>query len=382
MTPARVEPPLAFLAELTHRCPLQCPYCSNPLELVGGRAELSTAEWITVFEDAARLGVMQVHLSGGEPTARRDLVGLVRAAEQAGLYTNLITSGVLLDRRKIDDLAAAGLRHIQLSIQDADPAEADRIAAYPQAHLKKLAVAREIRSAGLALTLNVVVHRRNLPRLDGIIDIAVDLGAERLEVAHAQYHGWALINRAALMPSQDQVQSAVATIAAAARRLHGRMQIDHVVPDYHARRPKACMGGWGRRFFVIAPDGAMLPCHAATSIPGMSFPNVRTTALKAAWDDSAAFTAFRGTAWMAEPCRSCEFRDVDFGGCRCQALTLAGHAAATDPVCDRSPLHDKLQALVEREVASGTSSLQLRRPKPSSRASDRSREYGLVTLID
>ena len=364
MTLPKIDPPLAFLAELTHRCPLQCPYCSNPLELVGARSELATADWIAVFDQAARLGAMQVHLSGGEPTVRRDLVALVRSAEDAGLYTNLVTSGVLLDRRKLDELAAAGLRHIQLSIQDADSQEGDRIAAYPQAHAKKLSIAREIRDAGLALTLNVVVHRHNLLRLDRIIDIALDLGAERLEIAHAQYHGWALLNRAALMPTGDQVQSAITKVADAAQRLHGRLRIDHVAPDYHARRPKACMGGWGQRFFVVAPDGAILPCHAATSIPGMSFPNVRTATLQAAWDDSAAFAAFRGTAWLAEPCRSCELRDVDFGGCRCQALTLAGHAAATDPVCDRSPLHGEVRAIVEREASDAAPPFRVRRPKP------------------
>jgi pyrroloquinoline quinone biosynthesis protein E len=363
MTSPRVDAPLAFLAELTHRCPLQCPYCSNPLELVGANAELSTADWVAVFDEAVRLGAMQVHLSGGEPTARRDLVALVHAAENAGLYTNLVTSGVLVDRRRIDELAAAGLRHVQLSIQDADPAEGDRIAAYPKAHLKKLSIAREIRAAGLALTLNVVVHRRNLLRLNQIIDVAVDLGAERLEIAHAQYHGWALINRAALMPTRDQVHEATAVIAEAKQRLHGRIRIDHVAPDYHARRPKACMGGWGQRFFAIAPDGTMLPCHAATSIPGFSFPNVKTTALKVAWEHSAAFKAFRGTAWLAEPCRSCEWRDVDFGGCRCQALTLAGDAAATDPVCDRSPLHRDLQAMVDREVAGASPPFRFRRLK-------------------
>lgn len=365
MTPPRVEPPLAFLAELTHRCPLQCPYCSNPLELVGARAELATDDWITVFDQAVALGAMQVHLSGGEPTARRDLAALVRAAESAGLYTNLVTSGVLLDRRKLDELAAAGLRHVQLSIQDADSNEGDRIAAYGQAHAKKLSIAKQIREAGLALTLNVVVHRHNLPRLDRIIDIALDLGAERLEIAHAQYHGWALLNRAALMPTRDQVQSAEEKVAEARQRLDGRLRIDHVAPDYHARRPKACMGGWGQRFFVVAPDGAILPCHAATSIPGMSFPNMKTATLEAAWKHSAAFAAFRGTDWLAEPCRSCELRDVDFGGCRCQALTLAGDAAATDPVCDRSPLHGKVQAIVEREASDAVPPFRFRRPKPS-----------------
>jgi pyrroloquinoline quinone biosynthesis protein E len=367
MSLRRIDPPLAFLAEVTHRCPLQCPYCSNPLELVRANAELTTADWITVFAEAAQLGAMQVHLSGGEPTARRDLSTLVRAAEDAGLYTNLITSGVLLDRRKVDELAAAGLRHVQLSIQDADPVEADRIAAYPGAHLKKLSIAREIRAAGLALTLNVVVHRLNLIRLEQIIDIALELGAERLEIAHAQYHGWALLNRAALIPARDQVQQAMVAVAEAKQRLNGRIRIDYVASDYHARRPKACMGGWGQRFFVVAPDGAMLPCHAAPSIPGLAFPNVKTTSLKAAWEDSAAFAAFRGTTWLAEPCRSCELRDIDFGGCRCQALALAGDAAAADPVCDLSPLHGDLQTMVDQEVSGPSPPLRFRRLKAAVR---------------
>jgi pyrroloquinoline quinone biosynthesis protein E len=364
---AQVEAPLAFLAELTHRCPLQCPYCSNPTELVRGDAELPTAEWTRVFTEAAELGAMQVHLSGGEPTARRDLVELVRAAEETGLYTNLITSGILLDRDRLECLAGAGLRHVQLSIQDAGADAADRIAAYRGAHARKRAIAEQIRATGLALTLNVVLHRLNVAHLDQIISLGLELGAERIELAHAQYHGWALENRAALMPSREQVKAATAVIAAARQRLSGRIRIDDVAPDYHAQLPKSCMGGWGRRFFVISPDGSILPCHAATSIPGFSFPNVKSSSLKQAWEGAPAFQAFRGTEWMREPCRSCERRFVDFGGCRCQALTLAGDAASADPVCHRSPLHGDVQAIVDREPSSEPAPIRFRRMYPRAR---------------
>jgi pyrroloquinoline quinone biosynthesis protein E len=340
-----IDPPLAILAELTHRCPLQCPYCSNPIELARASEELATDEWLRLFDEAAALGALQVHLSGGEPAARRDLDLLVAGARRAGLYTNLITSGLLLDRARLDALVAAGLDHVQLSVQDSEAASADRIAGHAGAHARKLRFATEVRAAGLPLTLNVVMHRHNIAHLERLIELAVDLGALRMEVAHVQYYGWGFANRAALLPARAEVETAAATVEAARARLKGRLTIDHVVPDYHARRPKACMGGWGRRFLAIAPNGAILPCHAAATIPGLDFPNARTHSLGQAWHHSPAFQRFRGTDWMPEPCRSCDRREIDWGGCRCQALALTGDPAAVDPVCELAPDHAVVAAL-------------------------------------
>lgn len=351
MTPP-VPPPLALLAELTHRCPLRCAYCSNPVALTRASDELDAATWARVFDEAAALGCLQVHLSGGEPTARRDITDIVAAASRAGLYTNLITAGVLLDAARIAALRAAGLDHVQLSVQGAGAAGADRLAGYP-GHARKLEVARLLREAGLPLTLNAVVHRQNLDQLPGLIELALRLGAGRLEVAHVQYYGWALANRAALLPTRAQLQAAVETVEAARAAHQGRLVIDHVVPDYFARRPKSCMGGWGQRFLAVSPAGKVLPCHAAESIPGMAFANVADTPLGEAWRNSAAFQRFRGTAWMAEPCRSCERRTIDWGGCRCQAAALLGDAAATDPACALSPHHGMLADAIATAAAAG-----------------------------
>jgi pyrroloquinoline quinone biosynthesis protein E len=342
--PADLGPPLALLAELTHRCPLQCPYCSNPRALVGHGAELDTATWQRVLGEAARLGVLQVHFSGGEPTARRDLVELVRYAAAVGLYSNLITSGVQLDRARLATLADAGLDHVQLSFQDADDASGDHIAAYHGAQAKKRAVAALVVAQGLPLTANLVVHRRNLARLPAMIDMATGLGAARIEVAHVQYYGWALANRAALLPTEAQLAAADAIVAAARARLKGRVVIDYVPPDYFARRPKACMSGWGRRFINITPSGKALPCHAAETLPGIAFPSVTTESLADIWWRSDAFARFRGTGWMPEPCRSCDQREIDWGGCRCQALALTGDATRTDPVCELAPDHARVAA--------------------------------------
>jgi pyrroloquinoline quinone biosynthesis protein E len=339
-----VEPPLALLAELTHRCPLRCPYCSNPLELSRASAELDTAIWTRVFQEAAALGVLQVHLSGGEPLARRDLVELVGGAAAAGLYVNLITSGIRLDADRLARLVDAGLEHVQLSLQDADPGTGDRIAGLAGAQQIKREAAALVCAAGLALTVNAVVHRQNLAHLGNIIDLALALGADRLEVAHVQYYGWALPNRAALLPSREQLDTATATVEAARVRLAGRLVIDYVVPDYYAHRPKACMGGWGRRFLNVTPNGKVLPCHAAETLPGLRFPSVREASLAEIWYHSAAFAHFRGTAWMPEPCRSCERREIDWGGCRCQAFALTGEAARTDPACTLSSDHHLLDA--------------------------------------
>ncbi|MGH6928098.1 MAG: pyrroloquinoline quinone biosynthesis protein PqqE [Dongiaceae bacterium] len=356
-----ISPPLALLAELTHRCPLQCPYCSNPINLERAGQELTTAEWTRAIDEAAAMGVLQIHLSGGEPTARQDLEQIVRHAHDAGLYTNLITAGVLLDERRIKALADAGLDHIQLSFQDSEPEGGDRIGGFKGGHKKKIQVARWIRAAGLPLTLNLVVHRQNLHHLEDLIAMAVELDAHRMEIAHVQYYGWAFRNRAALMPTREQLEAATATVTAARERLKGKVVIDYVVPDYYARRPKSCMGGWGRQFLNISPAGKVLPCHAAESVTTLSFDSVRQRPLADIWMNSEAFNRYRGTDWMPEPCRSCDRREIDWGGCRCQALALTGDAAATDPACELSPDHAKLVAAAEQESAGPAPEFRYRR---------------------
>jgi PqqA peptide cyclase len=334
-----IEPPLAILAELTHRCPLQCPYCSNPTHLAGASWELTTAEWRDVLTQAAEAGALQVHFSGGEPTARQDLVDLVRHAVSAGLYTNLITSGVPLNQMRVDALAEAGLDHVQISFQDVDDVSGDRVAGMAGAQRKKREVAAMVRRTGLPLTVNLVVHRQNLGRLPAMLDLAAGLGAARIEVAHVQYYGWALANRDALLPSRAQLDVATEVVEAARLRLAGAVVIDYVVPDYYARLPKSCMGGWGRRFLTVTPTGLVLPCHAAESLPGFDFPSVRDQTLAEIWRASDAFNRFRGTEWMPAPCSGCDRREIDWGGCRCQAFALTGDAGATDPACSRSPHH-------------------------------------------
>lgn len=344
-------PPIGLLAELTHRCPLRCPYCSNPLELERRDAELDTATWKRVLSEAAALGVLHIHLSGGEPTARPDLVELARHCAQEGLYTNLITSGIGRAGAMIDALYDAGLDHVQLSVQGATADTADRIGGYAGGHGAKLAFAHKVVELGLPLTLNAVIHRGNIHEVEEIIALAVALKAKRLEVAHTQYYGWAYVNRAALMPARADVDRSIALVEAARRRLEGVLVIDMVIPDYYARYPKPCTGGWGRKTLNVTPTGKVLPCHASESIPGLEFWNVRTHALADIWRGNPAFNAFRGTDWMAEPCRSCERRDMDFGGCRCQAMALLGDAGATDPACSKSPFHGRMEALASAEAA-------------------------------
>ncbi len=359
--PAAVGRPLALLAELTHRCPLQCPYCSNPVALERAGNELGTEDWRRVIDEAAELGVLQIHFSGGEPTVRRDLEELVRHARAAGLYTNLITAGVLLDAARLQALVAAGLDHVQLSFQDSRPEGGDRIGGYRGGHARKLAVARMVREAGLPLTLNLVMHRQNLDHLPELLDMAVALDAHRVEVAHVQYYGWALKNRAALMPTRAQLERATATVAEARKRLEGRLTIDYVVPDYYARRPKACMGGWGRQFLNVSPSGKVLPCHAAESITALQFDSVRDRRLSEIWENSDAFNRFRGTDWMPELCRSCERREIDWGGCRCQAFALLGDAEATDPACGKSAFHAELVGIAERDSGASAPAFVYRR---------------------
>lgn len=343
--------PLAVLAELTHRCPLQCSYCSNPLELEKSSNELTTEEWFRVIDELAEIGVLQIHFSGGEPAARKDLVQLVQRATDAGLYSNLITSAVMLTRDRLEQLADAGLNHVQISIQGAEATLADRVGGFRNGHAKKLEVAGWVRDLDLPLTINAVMHRQNLHQLPQIIALATALGAARLEVANVQYYGWALKNRQALMPSRAQMEECTRLVEAARTRLQGILEIDYVIPDYYAERPKQCMGGWGRQFFNISPAGKVLPCHAAETITGMAFDSVRgNKSIRWIWDNSDAFNKYRGTGWMPEPCQSCEFKEIDFGGCRCQAFALTGDAGNTDPACNKSPLHARLFEMAEAEA--------------------------------
>jgi pyrroloquinoline quinone biosynthesis protein E len=349
--PFKVAPPVGLLAELTHRCPLGCPYCSNPLALEGRADELDAATWGQVFREADALGVLQVHLSGGEPASRRDLPEIVGHCAEAGLYSNLITSGIGVTEALVNNLADRGLDHVQLSIQDSEEASADHIGGYRGGHAKKLQVARWVVATGLPLTINAVIHRANVSRVAAIVELAVALGARRVEVAHAQYYGWALANRAALMPPREEADAAWAEVEAMRGKFEGTIVIDHVAPDYHARTPKPCMGGWGRKTLNVTPSGKVLPCHAAETIPDLEFWTVKDHSLSDIWRNAPAFNAFRGVGWMAEPCRSCERREIDFGGCRCQALALTGDARATDPACRLSPRHDLMQAMAKADSA-------------------------------
>ena len=345
--------PYTLIAELTHRCPLRCPYCSNPLDLDAHRAELATEEWCRVFEDAAALGVMQLHLTGGEPLARKDLEVLVAKARALDLYVNLITSGVPLKRERLEAIAKAGLDAIQLSVQDVDAARSDRIAGYP-CFDEKMRVAAWARELDLPLTLNVVLHRDNIDRTAEIVALGERLGAHRVELANVQYLGWALPNRAALLPSEAQITRAREVAAAEKERLQkegARIELLFVVADYYAAYPRACMDGWARRFIHMVPDGTVLPCHAAMSLPGLAFESVKKRPLAEIWRDSAGLNAFRGDAWMQEPCKGCSRKGLDFGGCRCQAYALMGDAAATDPACSLSPRHGIVEAA--RLVAKG-----------------------------
>ncbi len=346
-----LENPLALIAEVTHRCPLHCVYCSNPRDLARTQSELSTDEWTSVFQQSGKLGVLHAHFTGGEPLARGDLTELIAGARASGLYTNLITSGMGLNEERLQTLASAGLDHIQISFQDSREEAANWIAG-AKAHAHKIELSRAIRRHKIAFTVNLVVHRQNLDHLEEMIAFIEQLNPERVEIAHTQYYGWALANRAALMPTREQVEKAVAIVANAEKRLAGRVRIDSVVPDYYAKYPKACMGGWGRRLILINPAGKALPCHAAEVLPGFTFENVREKTLAWIWGESASFRRFRGEEWMPEPCRSCDRRTEDFGGCRCQAFLLAGDATVTDPACSLAPEHSVVESAV-REANAG-----------------------------
>jgi len=347
--------PYLLLAELTYRCPLHCPYCSNPVAYPGGR-ELSTEEWRRVFGEAAQLGVLHVGFSGGEPLGRADLADLAAAARAAGLYTNLITSAVGLQRQRAAQLHQAGLDSIQISFQSDQESLADQIAG-TKAHAVKLQAARMVRELGFPLTVNVVLHRGNIGRLEQIISLAEGLEAERLELANAQYYGWAFANRAALLPTRSQIAQAIEVVGAQKKRLLGRMEILFVTPDYYSERPKPCMNGWATRFLTVNPVGDVLPCPTASAIKGMSFENVRTRSLDWIWNRSESFNRFRGTAWMPVPCSECPMREIDFGGCRCQAALLTGDANLTDPACALSPYREKLTSFVESMQEDDTASL-------------------------
>jgi PqqA peptide cyclase len=337
----------ALIAEVTHRCPLHCVYCSNPLEMQRRSNELPTADWLSIFEQAGQMGVLQLHLTGGEPLARSDLTELIRGAREAQLYSNLITSGVGLDERRLDELIDAGLDHVQLSFQDSEEAAANEFAG-TRSHALKLRIAQIISKRHIAFTVNMVVHRHNLDRLQEMIAFAQQTGAQKLEIANVQYYGWALRNREALLPTRKQLDKSIEIMEAARERLKGKLRIDFVFPDYYAKYPKPCMNGWGHQQMLIDPAGRVLPCHAAAVIPGLDLPSARDHELQWIWEDSPAFNRFRDESWMPEPCRSCDRRGRDFGGCRCQALLLAGDAATTDPVCTLAPTHSLIEEILQR----------------------------------
>jgi PqqA peptide cyclase len=359
-----VDKPFGLLAELTYGCPLHCPYCSNPLELAAYRDELTTSEWRRVLTEARDLGVLQLHLSGGEPLLRRDLAEIVRCAAELGLYTNLITSALGLTRRRAEQLRDAGLDHVQISVQADESATSDRIAGTPSFE-RKLVAARMVKELGWPLTLNVVLHRHNIDRIAGILALAEELGADRIELANTQYYGWALRNRDALLPSRAQLERAEVVVRAVHERLQGRMEVIYVLPDHYERYPKPCMGGWGRRQLTVVPNGDVLPCPTAHTLP-LPRVSVRQHSLAWIWERSEAFQRFRGTDWMPDPCRSCERREIDFGGCRCQAFQLTGDAARTDPVCHLSPDHDVVVAAVRaaNEVPRPRDEALVPRPHP------------------
>lgn len=341
--------PLWLLAELTHACPLQCPYCSNPTELTRIGHEITTEDWLRVLRQARELGAVQLGLSGGEPLLRRDLEDIVAEGRELGFYSNLITSGVGMDANRVARLKDAGLDHIQISFQ-AGNAELNEYLSGTQSFKHKIDMARAVKAHGYPMVLNVVLHRHNIDELDEIIAMAEALEADEVELANTQYYGWALHNRDQLLPTREQLARAEATTNAYRQR-NGTMKLYFVVPDYYEQRPKACMSGWGDICLTVAPDGTALPCHAARQLPGLNFPSVREHDLEWIWCASNAFNHFRGFDWMAEPCKSCSEKYQDFGGCRCQAYLLTGNMYATDPVCAKSPQHHLITNAVERANA-------------------------------
>ncbi|NOQ94496.1 MAG: pyrroloquinoline quinone biosynthesis protein PqqE [Methylophaga sp.] len=344
----QIRQPLWLLAELTYSCPLQCPYCSNPMDFASVKKELTTEEWIDVFKQARAMGATQLGLSGGEPLTRPDLVELIKAARELGFYTNLITSGVGMDAAKVAEFKAAGLDHIQVSFQ-ASSEDLNNLIAGTDAFKHKIEMAKAVKANDYPMVLCFVTHRQNIDQVDEILDLCIELEADYVELATTQYYGWAMHNRDQLMPMKEQLVRAEATAHRYQEEQKGKMKIYYVVPDYYEERPKACMNGWGNIFLTVTPDGTALPCHAARELPGMTLPNVKDMSVDEIWNGSEDFNKFRGFDWMTEPCRSCDEKEKDFGGCRCQAFMLTGDATNADPVCSKSPHHH----LVEEAVAAG-----------------------------
>jgi len=343
----RGGPPLWLLAELTYRCPLHCVFCYNPVDYTRYGEELSTEEWLRVLREARKLGAAQLGFSGGEPLVREDLEILVAEAHQLGYYTNLITSGVGLTEQRIKAFKEAGLDHIQLSFQDSTQ-ELNDFLTHTRTFDLKERVAKLVRAYGYPTVLNVVLHRLNIDHIEQILAMAEAMGVEYLELANTQYYAWAMVNRDQLLPTREQLERAEAITNAFRERIGNKMRVFFVVPDYYAKRPKACMNGWGSVFLTIAADGVALPCHEARQLPGLSFPNVREAELSWIWNESPGFNAYRGDAWMKDPCKTCPERSKDFGGCRCQAYLLTGDATNTDPACDLSPQHHVIEEAVQR----------------------------------
>ena len=341
------KPPLWLLAELTYRCPLQCPYCSNPVEIAKYKDELSTEDWIRVMRQARKMGAAQLGFSGGEPLARRDLEALIAEARSLGYYTNLITSGVGMDEKRVKTFKEAGLDHIQISFQ-ASNEELNNYLGGTRSFQHKQEMARVVKEHEYPMVLNIVLHRKNIDQIRDILDMTVALKADYVELASTQYYGWSRVNIEQLLPTREQLARAEKTAREYQEKMKDKMKIIYVIPDYFENRPKACMNGWGSIFLTIAPDGSALPCHAAAQLPGLEFPNVRDHSVAQIWNDSDAFNRFRGFDWMKEPCRSCPEKEKDFGGCRCQAYMLTGDAANADPVCDKSPHHSQLHEEVNR----------------------------------
>ena len=349
-TAPRPGPPLWLLAELTYRCPLHCVFCYNPVDFARQEDELSTDDWLRVLREGRALGAVQLGLSGGEPLLRDDLEVIVAEAHRLGFYSNLLTSGVGLTEARAAALKAAGLDHVQLSFQDSTR-EMNDFLSHTKTFALKNRVAKIIKDQGWPMVMNVVIHRMNIDHIDRIIGMAHEMGAEYLELANTQYYSWAFLNRSQLLPTHEQLRTAERVTDAWRARLGEAMRIFFVAPDYHEGQAKKCVNGWGSMFMTIAPDGAALPCHTARMLPGLAFPNVREANLRDIWFDSEGFNRYRGTGWMKEPCSTCEFKEQDLGGCRCQAYMLAQDAAAADPVCRLSPQHHLVQAAVAEAAA-------------------------------
>jgi pyrroloquinoline quinone biosynthesis protein E len=362
---APTSTPLALVAELTHRCPLHCVYCSNPLELAKREAELPTETWVRVFQEAAAAGILQADFTGGEPLARPDIVELVRAGRRAGLYVSLITSGLPLDEAKLAALVEAGLDHFQLSFQGVHEQTAREIS-NTTSHAHKLKVLQWLNKHRIGVTLNFVIHRQNISELEEMVSFVEEHQPGCVEFASVQYYGWGFANRENLLPTRKQLAYCLEILKKAEERLKGKTRVVFVVPDYYAKYPKPCVGGWGRKLLLVTPHGTALPCHAATMIPGMHFENVKDKGLLEIWRNSPAFQRFRGEEWMQEPCRSCERRELDFGGCRCQAFLLAGDASATDPVCSLAPMRTKVDAVLAKVNSAPEEKIDwLYRPNPT-----------------